>query len=125
MLLALRHQFDAVMPHTAEFGQYDLLLVPDKATVTSDLAAQLRAFVAQGGRLLLSHQALLDRDAGTLALADALGVDYLGSAPSVPDYLVVGIYSTLDFCRATSSEVVGDAKIVSANKSWDKSSGVW
>jgi hypothetical protein len=62
---------------------------------TGPSRAQRRRFPAArlssktGGKLLLSHEALLDHATGNFALADLLGVDYQGPASSVPDYFIV------------------------------------
>lgn len=87
MLLELHHQFDVVTPRSADLERYALLVIPDSGPPTLELSARLRAYVAAGGKLLLSHEALLDGDA--FALADEMGVDYLGPCASVPDYFMV------------------------------------
>ncbi len=89
MLIELHHQFDVVTPRCPDFGAYELLVVPDAGAATPDLTARLAPFVAGGGRLLLSHEALLDRKRGNFAMADMLGVDYLGPSASVPDYFQI------------------------------------
>lgn len=89
MLLELHQQFDVITPETSDFDAYDLLVVPDAGAPTPELAERLRAFLANGGQLLLSHRALLDETSGNFALAEALGVDYVGEAESVPDYFQV------------------------------------
>ena len=46
----------------------------------------VQAFVDGGGRLLLSHEALKEEN-GNFALADTLGIDYVGAADSNPGSL--------------------------------------
>jgi hypothetical protein len=53
------------------------------------VTARLKSYIAAGGKLLLSHEALLDQTVGAFALADEMGVDYLGPCASVPDYFEV------------------------------------
>lgn len=88
MLLELHHQFDVITDRTcADFGKYELLVLADRAVGSPETAERLQAFVAGGGKLLLSHEALLE--GGNFLLADALGVDYRGPAASVPDYFQI------------------------------------
>jgi hypothetical protein len=89
MLLELHHQFDVVTAQCPDLTRYDLLVIPDSGSPTPDITQRLRAYVGAGGRLLLSHQALLDPAAGNFALADEMGVDYRGLCVSVPDYFEV------------------------------------
>jgi hypothetical protein len=86
MLLELHHQFDLVTPKTAKFDDYKVLVLPDRGTPSPEVAERLRAFVAGGGKLLVSHEALLDHASGAFVLADHMGVDYLGAATNMPDY---------------------------------------
>jgi len=89
LLLELHHQFDVITARCPDFGAYEALVVPDQGTPSPAVVARLRAYVAGGGRLLLSHEALLDRDAGDFALADLMGVRYDGPAASMPDYFTL------------------------------------
>lgn len=88
MLLELHHQFDVITDKTCgDFGKYDLLVLADRAVANlPDTVARLKRFVAGGGRLLASHEALLD---GNFLLAGEMGVDYLGPAVRVPDYFQI------------------------------------
>jgi len=89
MLLELHHQFDVITDGCADFGRYQLLVIPDAGEASPALATRLRAFLAAGGKLLLSHRALLDEAAGAFGLADDMGVNYLGPCASMPDYFEV------------------------------------
>jgi hypothetical protein len=89
MLLELHHQFDVITGAAPDFGKYDLLVIPDRGEATPAIVARLRVFVAGGGKLLLSHEALLDAAAGAFLLGDEMGVDYAGPARSVPDYFAI------------------------------------
>lgn len=86
MLLELHHQFDVVTARCPDFSRYQLLLIPDRGVVTPEITARLQAFLAAGGSLLLSHEALLDAAAGRFSLADEMGVDFIRHCASVPDY---------------------------------------
>lgn len=88
MLLELHHQFDVIRDTTCpDFSRYDLLVLADRAVATRETARRLRAFVAGGGRLLLSHEALLE--SGNFVLASEMGVDCMARAQSVPDYFAI------------------------------------
>ena len=88
MLLECHAQFDIVSDRTCDdFARYALLVIPDYAVAGPETVARLRRYVQNGGRILLSHQALLDD--GNFALAEEMGLDYVGAAQSNPDYFCV------------------------------------
>jgi len=90
MLLELHQQFDVITPRTClNFSRYKVLVLADRTVASQDDVSRLRAFVENGGKLLASHEALLDPTTGNFHLADLLGVDYQGPAASVPDYFMV------------------------------------
>ena len=60
-LQQLQHQFD-VVPPDARLDGYELVLVPETTTVDESLQAALRAYLAQGGALILSGQAGLNAE---------------------------------------------------------------
>lgn len=84
MLLELGIQFD-VVDTEADLSPYATVFIPDGAPPDAALLARLSAYLAAGGRLVLSGGALLDAD-GRFAL-DALPIRYGGPAPTVPAYL--------------------------------------
>jgi hypothetical protein len=87
ILLELHQQFDVITPEScADFSAYELLLVPDRGVASPDVRARLQTFVANGGKLLLSHEALLDPETRAFSLATEIGFDYVGPAASNPDY---------------------------------------
>ncbi len=88
MLLECHAQFDVVSDRTCDdFSRYALLVIPDHAISGPETVARLRRYVRNGGKILLSHRALLD--GGNFALADEMGLDYIGAARSNPDYFTV------------------------------------
>jgi hypothetical protein len=90
MLLELHQQFDVITPKMCpDFSRYKVLVLADRTVASQDDVSRLRAFVENGGKLLVTHEALLDHTTGNFALADLLGVDYQGPATSVPDYFIV------------------------------------
>lgn len=89
VLLELHAQFDVITPRQGDFGKYKVLIVADRGSATPEIAQRLKQYVAQGGKLLLTHEATLDAQRGNFALADEMGVDYVGAASSVPDYFQI------------------------------------
>ncbi len=88
MLLECHAQFDVITDRSClDFSKYACLAIPDFAVAEPTTVNRLRDFVRGGGKLLLSHQALLGAD--NFALADDMGLDYIGAAVSVPDYFAV------------------------------------
>lgn len=81
-LLELHHQFDVITARYPDFGAYRGLVVPARGPLTPEGAARI---VTRGGKLLTSHTAPLGAGTGRFALADELGLDYLGPAASVTD----------------------------------------
>ena len=65
-----------------------LLVIADHGTATPEVAQRLRDFVAGGGKLLLSHEALLDRR-DTSRLPTRWALISSGSRPTVPDYFEI------------------------------------
>ncbi len=89
MLLELHHQFDVITDRCPDFSPYDVLVIPDTGNLSPANAARLRAYLVDGGALLLSHQALLDQAMGNFQLADAMGVDFQAFCASNPDYFEI------------------------------------
>lgn len=85
-LQQLQHQFDVVPPDAALDG-YELVLVPETTAVDDALRAALRAYLAQGGALLLSGAAGLSAD-GAPVLAEQ-GVTGGGPCPFSHTFLRV------------------------------------
>lgn len=72
-----------------DLSVYALVILPDETPVGPALADRLRAYLAAGGRLLVTGRSGLDEAAGDFSLAGEMGVHYTGPAPFAPDYLVV------------------------------------
>jgi len=89
MLLEMHRQYD-VIDAEADFSRYGLLVIADKGRPTPELVEKLRSYLAAGGKLILSHTALLDEAKGDFAVADEMGVHYAGPADTVPDFFRVG-----------------------------------
>ena len=88
MLLELHHQFDVITDRTCpDFSKYEMIVLPDRAYGSAATVARLKEYAANGGKLFVSHEALMEGDHHLLS--DELGVHVIGRSESVPDYFVV------------------------------------
>ena len=79
MLLESGYQA-AVVDSAADFAPYRVIVAPDHARLSTELAANLRSYVIAGGSLLLSHESGLSTEGKDFALGDLMGVEYLGAS---------------------------------------------
>lgn len=84
-LLEMGRQFDLVDAHV-DLHPYPALILPHAVPLTPDWQARLAAYLAQGGKLILSGTAALDPATGLFAL-DAIPVEWLGPAPTTPSFI--------------------------------------
>lgn len=63
VLMESRFGFDLLDPES-DFSRYRLLILPDAVPVDKDLARKIEAYVAAGGRVLLTGRSGIDPDAG-------------------------------------------------------------
>ncbi len=84
MLTEGGHQFQIIDTAT-DLSRYRVIIAPDDAVLTADLAAHVRDYLAQGGALLLSARSGLKLDESGFAL-DEIGLDYGGPAAYAPNY---------------------------------------
>jgi hypothetical protein len=85
MLIEAHYQLD-VVDEPMDWSRYGVLVLPDKIRLTDALAAKVRDYVAEGGKLIASHQSGLASDRDEFVLEE-LGVRYLGPARFSPDYV--------------------------------------
>lgn len=85
MLLELHHQFD-VLDSEADWSGYKVLVIADRGRPDPALTTRLKNYLRIGGKLLLSHEALLDPEANEFALADEMGVSYIGPLSHTPSF---------------------------------------
>jgi hypothetical protein len=70
------------------FSRYKALVLPDGFVVDAALKTKLEAFIAAGGKLVLSGTAALDTtDNNRGAVFDGVPVRYVAPVPTVPSYL--------------------------------------
>jgi hypothetical protein len=89
VLEQLKHQFH-VVDRGSDLSPYQVVVLPDAVPVDEAFAERLRAFVAAGGKLLVTGTSGLDAAKNEFVLADLLGVSYRGPAPFAPDYMALG-----------------------------------
>jgi hypothetical protein len=87
MLTQLKLQFD-VLTAQSDLSGYELLILPDSICVDAALAEKLRAFLRQGGKLLLSGTSGLDTE--LQPVLSEMGVQTQGDSPYQTTYLRFG-----------------------------------
>lgn len=84
----LHHQF-AVLDAGDDLTPYQVVILNEGVALTADLEARIRAYVADGGSLLIVGAGGFDPARGDFPLADLMGAQYAGPAPFAPDYLLL------------------------------------
>lgn len=79
------HVLFDVIDAEADFSRYRALVLPDRVRLSPELAERLRAYHAQGGKLLLTGESGLAADGTGFALP--LGAALLGPAPFNPVFI--------------------------------------
>lgn len=87
LLLECQFLFDIIDRHTA-FDKYKMLILPDVIEVDEDLKSKLHAFLAKGGKLLVTGKSGVAK--GGNGFAVDTGAEYIGESPHQPDYLEGG-----------------------------------
>jgi hypothetical protein len=81
-LLGNHTQFDIVRDDSVALDQYQLIILPDEFVTDEALEDELRAYVSEGGALMVCyHASLVDEfgnKRGNFGLADVMGLDYEG-----------------------------------------------
>jgi hypothetical protein len=85
MLLELHHQFE-ILDAEADWSGYKVLVIADRGRPSPELVSRLKEYLRKGGKLLLSHEALLDPETNEFALAREMGVSYVGPQASKPSF---------------------------------------
>jgi hypothetical protein len=94
LLLESRLQFDVVEPGQ-EWERYGLVVLPDGFRPDAATVERLHAFIAQGGAVLVCHEAGLAAGA-TASWLERYGLTYAGASPFKPAYLVPQVKFTGD-----------------------------
>ena len=85
ILLEGKHLFD-IIDEEADFSRYRVLILPDQVLLCDALAGRLRAYLENGGRMLLSGCSGLNMARNAFALD--VGADFGGFSQLRPDYMV-------------------------------------
>ena len=88
LLCELKQQFD-IVPETASWSQYRLLILPDHVCLDEAAARKIQAHLDRGGTVLSSGWSGLDPAMKDFALP-AWGLKYAGNDPFDPAYIVPG-----------------------------------
>ena len=84
-LTELKYQFD-IVDLTDPIDQYELLILPDRVTLTEEAASRIDAYVEKGGKLLATGHSAAGGDGFMLK---CLPVKYLGEGRTAPRYIDV------------------------------------
>lgn len=84
-LLLEGHFLFTVIDRSVPFASFRLLILPDDITVDTGLARRLRAYLKQGGRVLLSGRSGLKPDDSGFALD--IGATWTGQSEFQPDFM--------------------------------------
>ncbi len=76
------HFLFGLIDRTMEFARYKALILPDDIRIDAELKAKLDAYLAQGGKLILSGESGLWKDRAEFAFD--LGATYEGLSPCYP-----------------------------------------
>jgi hypothetical protein len=76
------HFLFGLIDYTMDFARYKALILPDDIRVDAELKAKLDAYLAQGGKLILSGESGLWKDRAEFAFD--LGAEYEGLSPCYP-----------------------------------------
>mgnify|MGYP005837573315 CR=1 FL=1 len=119
--------FGLVDRHT-DLAPFKLLVLPDVIAVDDVLKDKIDAYLAGGGKLLLTGKSGLRPDGGGFALD--VGGDYDGESPYLPDYVEMGplapdfvsgpvvMYMRSQQVRPTTGETLARIRTPYFNRSW-------
>ncbi|MCJ7874084.1 alpha-amylase family protein [Phaeobacter sp. J2-8] len=127
MMLELHLPFD-MLDSASDFDAYPLLILPDDIPVGPDLAARLKSYLAQGGRIIASGRSGLSPDGG---FALPFGIDDLGGETALdPTYLTaagldrripesaVVVYAPARKVALAGGTALGEVTPPYANRTW-------
>jgi hypothetical protein len=130
VLLEEHFLFDLIHRHI-DLTRYKLVILPDDIRIDAELKTILDAYLAQGGKLLLSGESGLDKETGTFAFD--IGATHEGTSPFQPDYILPKeglrapylsspqvVYLPSQRIKATdTAESLGDIHDPWFNRTWD------
>jgi len=129
VLLEGHFLFD-VLDAEMDFAPYKALVLPDDILVDKALKKKLDAYLAGGGKLLLTGESGLDPEKKRFVFD--IGAEFMGPSPFQPDYILPApelrpgfvqtplvMYLRSQRVRATSGEALGDVHDSYFNRKWD------
>ncbi|MCX7848061.1 MAG: beta-galactosidase trimerization domain-containing protein [bacterium] len=130
ILLELHVMFD-VIDAEEDFASYKVIVLPDDITLEGELAKKVRAYVENGGKLLLSGASGMRVDLSGFAVP--LRAEVQGMSEWLPDYVEVQdgldseivrapfvMYQRAYKVRACGAEVLAQARRPYFNRSWER-----
>jgi len=112
-----------------DFARYKLLILPDEIAIDPALKAKLDAYLAGGGKLLLTGKSGLNRDGSGFAFD--IGAEYCGESQFQPDFLAAGpelapsfvdsplvMYLRSQQVKPTSGQVLAQVRNPYFNRTW-------
>lgn len=108
ILLEGHFLFD-VLDAEMDFSTYKMLLIPDRANIGPELKARLDAYLANGGKLLISGESGLNAEK-TDFLWD-IGASYHGVSEFAPDYALPAPELRASFCKSPLVMYPGSQRI--------------
>ena len=128
VLLEGHFLFDLV-DREVDLAGYKMLIMPDVIQIDDALKSKVEAFLAAGGRLLLTGKSGLAKEGSGFAFD--IGVDFHGESPFQPDYVELGealapsfissplvMYLRSQQVKATTGEVLGRIREPYFNRTW-------
>jgi len=80
------HQLFTLIDRDVDFEGFKLVILPDNITVDDALLAKISAYVAKGGKLLLTGTSGITKSGNGFALD--IGAAHFGESPFTPDYVL-------------------------------------
>jgi hypothetical protein len=125
LLAELHHQFDT-LDRESDFTRYKLIVLPDSHRFDDELQRKVSAYLASGGKMILSHESGLDPEGKHFASPE-LGLEYVGPSPTQGnkgDYfealeeLSEGIPPTVHFTYASGALVKAQPGTATLARLW-------
>lgn len=85
ILCELKCQFDVILPHQ-DFMKYKVIVLADRVRFDASLKERIRAYLAQGGKIISSGWSGMDIEGTRFVLPEEWGTEYLGESPHDPAY---------------------------------------
>ena len=114
-LLELHASFD-VVDLARDLSGYKVVVLPDTVTLDGEFKSKIEAYLANGGKLLLSSASGLTPDKSEFALD--IGLKLVGTSEFDPDYVVPGAQMPTPFVRGPLV-IHGGAYNVVAGEGWE------